>query len=126
VDRSQVAFTTDITPTLYALAGHAPLDRGTLYGQPLFTPSDLPIPTRRRESFLMSASYGPGYALLRHNGRTLYVADAVQGRDFAYEMGPDGEMARQTVTDVMRAVNRGLMREQIGQIAAEYRFVPAP
>jgi hypothetical protein len=63
--------------------------------------------------------------MLRHHGRTLYIADAVQGRDFAYEMGPDGEMARQTVTDVMRVVNRTLIREQIGDIAAEYRFSPA-
>jgi hypothetical protein len=64
--------------------------------------------------------------MLRHNGRALYLADAVQGRDFAYEMGPDGEMARQTVTDITRAVNRQLIREQIGQIASEYGFSPAP
>ena len=125
VDRSQVALSTDITPTLYALAGHQPRRRGALYGEPLFTPKDQPLPVRRRESFLLSSSYGPGYAMLRHNGRTLYIADAVQGRDFAYEMGPDGEMARQTVTDVMRAVNRTLIREQIGAIASEYRFSPA-
>jgi hypothetical protein len=41
-------------------------------------------------------------------------------------MGPDGEMARQTVTDITRAVNRQLIREQIGQIASEYGFSPAP
>jgi hypothetical protein len=64
--------------------------------------------------------------MLRHNGRALYLADAVQGRDFAYEMGPDGEMARQTVTDITRAVNRQLIREQIGQIASEYGFSAAP
>jgi hypothetical protein len=124
-DRSQVALSTDITPTLYALAGHQPRRRNSIYGEPLFVPKDQPTPVRRRESFLLSSSYGPGYAMLRHNGRTLYIADAVQGRDFAYEMGPDGEMARQTVTDVMRVVNRTLIREQIGDIAAEYRFSPA-
>jgi hypothetical protein len=124
VDRSQVALSTDITPTLYALAGQHLLDRGSLYGAPLFTPVDRPIPIRRRESFLLASSYGPGYAMLRHNGRTLYIADAVQGRDFAYEMGADGTMVRQSVTDVMRTVNRSLIREQIGEIASEYRFSP--
>jgi hypothetical protein len=124
VDRSQVALSTDITPTLYLLAGQRPVDRGSLYGVPLFTPVDRPIPVRRRESFLLSSSYGPGYAMLRHNGRTLYIADAVQGRDFAYEMGTDGKMARQTVTDVIRTVNRTLIQEQIGAIASEYRFSP--
>jgi arylsulfatase A-like enzyme len=124
-DRSQVALSTDITPTLYALAGHQPRRRNSIYGEPLFVPKDQPTPVRRRESFLLSSSYGPRDAMLRHKGRTLYIADGVQGRDFAYEMGPDGEMARQTVTDVMRVVNRTLIREQIGDIAAEYRFSPA-
>jgi hypothetical protein len=97
-----------------------------MYGVPLFTSVDEPIPIRRREAFLLSSSYGPGYAMLRHNGRTLYVADAVQGRDFAYELKPNGEMERQTVTQALRTVNRQLMLEQIGQIASEYRFSPRP
>lgn len=33
---------------------------------------------------------------------------------------------RRSVTDVMRAVNRGLIRDHIGQIASAYRFAPAP
>ena len=72
------------------------------------------------------SSYGPVYAMLRHNGRSLYIANAIEGRDVAYEMRPDGRMERMTVTDVMRTVNRGLMRDHIGRIASEYRFSPAP
>jgi len=64
--------------------------------------------------------------MLRHNGRSLYIADAVQGMDLAFEMRADGRMERQTMTDVIRTVNRRLMRDHIGQIAAEYRFTPAP
>jgi len=123
---SSVALSTDVTPTLYALAGQSPRDLGNLYGLPLFTSANRPPPVRRRESFLLSSSYGPVHAMLRHNGRSLYVADAVQGRDLAFEMRADGTMERQTVTDVMRTVNRRLMRDHIGQIAAAYRFTPAP
>lgn len=125
-DRSAVALSTDLTPTLYALAGQEPRDLGPLYGRPLFAPAGRSVPSRRRESFLLSSSYGPVHAMLRHNGRSLYVADAVQGRDFAFEMRPDGRMERLTVTDVMRTANRELMRDHIGQIAAAYRFTPAP
>jgi len=46
--------------------------------------------------------------------------------DLAFEMRADGRMERQTMTDVIRTVNRRLMRDHIGQIAAEYRFTPAP
>ncbi len=125
-DRSSIALSTDITPTLYALAGEQPRDLGVLYGRPLFTPIDQPIRSRRRESFLLSSSYGPVHAMLRHNGRSLYIADAVQGLDLAYEMQADGRMARLTMTDVIRTVNRRLMRDHIGQIASAYHFTPAP
>jgi hypothetical protein len=125
-DASRVALSTDITPTLYALAGQPPRDLGVLYGSPLFTPAGAPMPWRRRQPFLLVSSYGPVYAMLRHNGRSLYIANAIEGRDVAYEMRRDGQMERLTVTDVMRTVNRGLMRDHIGRIAAEYRFSPAP
>ncbi len=123
---SAVSLSTDITPTLYALAGQPPRHLGDLYGVPLFTQGGEAPPVRRRESFLLSSSYGPVHAMLRHNGRSLYIADAVQGRDLAFEMRADGRMERLTMTDVIRTVNRRLMRDHIGQIAAEYRFTPAP
>jgi glucan phosphoethanolaminetransferase (alkaline phosphatase superfamily) len=125
-DPSRVALSTDVTPTLYALAGQAPRHLGVLYGSPLFTPIDQPVPARRRESFLLASSYGPVYAMLRHNGRSLYIANAIEGRDVAYQMRADGRMDRLTLTDVMRTVNRSIMREHIGQIAADYRFFPPP
>ena len=125
-DPSRVTLSTDITPTLYALAGQTPRDLGVLYGSPLFTQAGEPVLLRRRQPFLLVSSYGPVYAMLRHNGRSLYIANAIEGRDVAYEMRPDGQMEQLTVTDVMRTVNRRLMRDHIGQIAAEYRFSPAP
>lgn len=125
-DPSRVALSTDITPTLYSLAGQPPANLGVLYGSPLFSPVGDPVPPRRRESFLLVSSYGPVYAMLRHNGRSLYIANAIDGRDLAYEMRADGRMERLTLTDVMRTVNRGLVRDHIGRIAAEYHFSPAP
>jgi hypothetical protein len=124
-DRSRVVLSTDITPTLYSLAGEAPRDLGSLYGDPIVNPVEDPVPTRRRESFLLSSSYGPVYAMLRHNGRSLFIADAVQGREFAYEMMPDGRFERQAVTETLRAANRHLIRQRIEEIAAEYRFRPS-
>jgi len=123
-DRSRVAFSTDLTPTLYALAGQPPARLGDLYGEPLFTPVDQPQPDRRRQAFLLASSYGPVYAMIRHNGRSLYIADAIGGEDLAFELRADGRMERLTLTGVMQSVNRRLIRDHIGQIAAEYRFSP--
>jgi hypothetical protein len=123
-DPARVALSTDITPTLFALAGEKPRDLGELYGSPLFVPAGEPVPPRRRQSFLLSSSYGPVYAMLRANGRSLYIANAIDGADFVYEMRPDGRMERLTMTDVIRTVNRQLIRDHVEMIAAEYRFSP--
>jgi hypothetical protein len=124
-NRSSVALSTDLTPTLYALAGQPPRDLGPLYGRPLFEPAG-EAAIGRPDDLLLSSSYGPVHAMLRNNGQSLYVADAVQGRDFAFELRAGDRMERVTVTDAMRAANRRLMRDQIVQIAAAYKFSPAP
>jgi hypothetical protein len=120
-DLSRVSFTTDITPTLYALLGYQPRDLGPLYGTPLFgrTPDEH---ARRRDPFLLSSSYGAVYGMLRHNGRALYIADAVEGRDYAYDLSDGGLGTRVQITEAMRALNWRLIREEVDKIAAEYKF----
>lgn len=124
-DLTRVAFTADITPTLYALLGYHPADYGPLYGSPLFgQPPD--EDRRRRDPFLLSASYGPGYGMLRHNGRFLYITDAVEGRDYAYDLADGGLGSRVEITEAMRSLNWRLIREQVAKIGAQYHFSPQP
>ena len=73
---------------------------------------------------LFASSYGPVFGLLGHNGRRLYLADAVEAREYAYELGPDGKDVRVGLTDAEREASRKAIREQIGEIAAWYRFTP--
>src|SRR5262249_28959344 len=89
-DLGPVRFSTDITPTLYALLGHPPADLGPLFGESLFVQPGTDVAARRRESFLLASSYGAVYGLLRHNGRILYTADALAGRDDAYDLTGNG------------------------------------
>lgn len=124
-DLTRVSFLTDITPTLYALLGYQPEDRGPLYGSPLFgrTPGE---GFRRRDPFLLASSYGAVYGMLRHNGRFLYIADAVEGRDYAYDLA-DGMLGnRVEITEGMRALNWGLIRQEVEKIGSEYHFTPGP
>jgi hypothetical protein len=124
-DLTRVSFTTDITPTLYALLGYEPEALGPLYGAPLFgkTPDE---DARRRDPFLLSSSYGAVYGMLRHNGRALYIADAVEGRDYAYDLSDGGLGHRVQITDAMRELNWRLIREEVARIADQYNFNPEP
>jgi hypothetical protein len=122
-DLTRVAFLTDITPTLYSLLGYRPADLGSRYGTPLFgrTPDES---WRRRDPFVLTSSYGAVYGMLRHNGRFLYIADAVEGRDYAYDLSDGGLGSRVEITEAMRTLNWTLIRREVAAIAAEYRYTP--
>jgi len=124
-DLTRVSFLTDITPTLYGLLGYQPADLGALYGSPLFskTPDES---FRRRDPFLLASSYGAVYGMLRHNGRSLYIADAVEGRDYAYDLADGNPGSRVEITEAMRALNWDLIQKEVGKIADQYHFTPEP
>ena len=124
VDPGAVALSTDLTPTFYVLAGHKPKDLGLLYGRPLFAPAGADLSARRTEPQVIASSYGAVYAVLRDNGTRLYIADGVNRRDHAYQIGADLP-GRAGVTDEERRANQTLIRQYVDEIARLYRFVPA-
>lgn len=126
-DLSAVTFSTDITPSLYALLGHNPRDLGPLFGRPLFVPPDAPPSPRRRGEFLVASSYGAVYGMLRQNGRRLYVVDAVDGRDDLFEMDDavDAPGRRLELTRAAAAAGRAAIRGQIDAIASMYGYAAA-
>jgi len=120
-DARAVSLSTDIPPPLYALLGHHPADLGPLYGRSLFFPRDHE-PPRRTEPLLIASSYGGVYAVLHDNGSRMYIADGVNGRDYAYDL--TGELpVRIGVTPANREADQQLIRTQVDDIARAYRFV---
>jgi arylsulfatase A-like enzyme len=123
-DLSRVALSADITPTLYELLGYQPADLGSLYGSPLFVARGGRLSDRRRGPVLLASSYGSVYGMLRHNGRFLYIANAIEGRDYAYDLSSNEIGERVQVTAAMRTLNWRLIREEVAKLAAQYHFTP--
>lgn len=67
---------------------------------------------RRGDDFLLASSYGAVYGMLRQDGQFLHIADAINGRDHAYDLTAGGVGRRIPVTDAMRAEERSLIRER--------------
>ena len=122
-DPGAVAFSTDITPTLYALLGYAPRDLGSLFGRPLFVDPEADLSWRHRESFLVASSYGAVYGMLRDNGQSMYVVDAVDGREYAFDLA-HAPGSRVEVTQTMTNENRRMIQEQLTALAALYQYHP--
>ena len=89
-DPAAVAFSTDITPSLYYLLGHRPIVRNELFGTPLFAAAEA---ERRRDpgaQYLLASSYAAVYGILSEGGRRLYVADSVNFENYGFDLDAAG------------------------------------
>jgi hypothetical protein len=126
VDADAVSLTTDITPTIYAALGYSPVRANRLMGRSLMDTDDRVSRDRRREPVVIAASYGPVYAVLRHNGRRLYIADAINGGDLAYERDPSGRWTQIDVSRGLRTVNQFIIRQHLDEVTRIFRVAGQP
>lgn len=121
LDPNAISFLTDITPTLYAALGYHPRAANRLMGQPLIGPDRASSAARRRGDYVAAASYSAVYAVIRRNGRCVYIVDAIKGDEYAYTRSRVGAWRSSTVTDGLRATGQRLIREHIDEIRRVYR-----
>ncbi|HUR35242.1 MAG TPA: sulfatase-like hydrolase/transferase [Vicinamibacterales bacterium] len=121
-DTGAVAMSTDITPTLYAALGYRPATDGMLAGRPLTDADAASVTARRRGSVVLAASYGAVYAVVSRNGRRLYIADAIQERDHAYQRSSLSDLAwtEVPVDQGARALGQLRIRRHIDTIGRTY------
>jgi hypothetical protein len=123
-DLDAPSFSTDITPSLYALLGYGVDQREWPLGRSLFTRSDAAAPAAEVEGAIVASSYGPVYGIIGNRGRSLYIADGVNARDYAYDIS-GLKPIRVGVTPRMRADGRTLIHDRLATLAALYRFTPS-
>ena len=92
--QAAVAFTSDITPSLYALLGHPPVRPSKIFGQSLFHTAST-APASRETSEMVASSYGSVYGALLDDARRLSIIDAISLREHVYEI--DGSAGGQPV-----------------------------
>lgn len=120
-DLGRIAFLTDITPTLLSLLGQPVPDLGPLFGSPLFVPADHQPAPRRRDSFLVMSSYGSTYGVLRRNGRSLYISDLLNWREYAYTLLPGPLDERETVSESIRRLSQAEILAHVRRVQELYR-----
>lgn len=121
-DADALAYTTDITPTLYAMLGRAPAAPAPMFGRPLFWPSGAPPPARAADGDLVASSYGSVYGWISDRGRRLYVADGVDFRDYLFELDGSPTGRSQAVGPDDRRAGQQAIRAAVEAIAAFYGF----
>lgn len=117
---TDVAFLTDVTPSLYQLLGQGPIRKEDIFGKTLFAPDAASLAASRRDDWLVAASYAPIYGIL-HRGRELYVSDAVQYREFLYDLSGGASKSVSLGANTKHAYQE-LIRQKIQAIRAFYRM----
>jgi len=122
-DAARAAFTTDLTPTLYRLLGHAPSSPGPFYGESLARDTtDAPATARDR---MIASSYGSVYGAVLRGGTMMYVADAIERREMAFSIGSGAQPGQRLDVDAaVRAEGMALIAETVQSIAKAYQFTP--
>jgi len=125
-DTKSVAFTKDITPSLYYLLGHRPIVANRIFGKPLFVESDEEQQKYFQESYVIASSYGAAYGVLSGEGRWLFVADAVKDKDYFFDLQSPSNGNLDHFTPAVRARNQELIRELIGAVNELYSLKEKP
>jgi Sulfatase len=123
-DPQQISFTLDLTPSLYYLLGHRPTVDQELFGRPLFTQTLAEQTPYLRSQYLIASSYAPVYGLLAKGGKSLFIVDAVNRRNYFFDLADDPKGLHNHVTPRIRDDNEGEIRRQIGLIQGLYHYTP--
>jgi len=123
-DTQQVSFAIDITPTLYYLLGHRPILNNELFGRPLMTVRPEEQAEYIRPYYLLASSYTPVYGILGKNGKSLFIVDAVNSKNYFYDLAEDPLGTRNHVTARLVKENEPLVRRQIEMIDNFYGWQP--
>jgi len=115
-DTQQVVFNTDITPSLYYLLGHRPILNNELFGRPIFTQTQQEQSEYLRSNYLIVSSYAPVYAILGNEGKSLFIVDAVNRKNYYYDLVQDPAGTRNHVTIPLRNQNEALIRGEVQRI----------
>jgi hypothetical protein len=123
-DTQRVAFPMDIVPSLYYLLGDRPTVQGELFGRPLFTQTREEQAASAQPYYLVASSYAPVYGILRNDGKLLSIVDAVNQKNYFYDLQDDPKGSHNHVTPKIRDESEKLIRHEIGLIDSWYDFRP--
>jgi choline-sulfatase len=117
-----IAFSNDITPSLYYLLGHRPIVRNEIFGKPLFTLTEKEQADYEKRNYMVASSYGPSYGILSDNGHSFFISDATNSKDYFFNLKDDPQGTRNLITADLRARNEKLIRHYVEAINNFYHF----
>jgi len=125
-DPQEIAFATDITPTIYYLLGHRPIQQNKFFGKPLFTETREEQSRYLQSAYLVESSYGPMYGILTRKPLQIYIDDAADYRHRFFDLSTDPTASNNLVNHEIQLRYQQQIRKEIEGVMAFYGFGNEP
>jgi arylsulfatase A-like enzyme len=121
-DPRAVAFNMDVTPSLYSLLGYRHIANDEKFGRPLFTQTPEEFRSYERDSYLVSVCYNPIYGVLRGDGKTLFIANEMDGVNQYFDLVHDPDGIVNLIDSTTRNRGQTQVREYVQDLADYYQY----
>ena len=123
-DENALSSLIDITPTLYALLGHGPIEKGLQLGRPLFAATDAELKSYPRSDLLLASDVRAAYGLVSGDGGFMYVTYDSPPQSYLYDLVKDPNATQSFFTDDARKKYEPRLIEYLQAIADFYGYKP--
>jgi phosphoglycerol transferase MdoB-like AlkP superfamily enzyme len=123
-DPDSIATLTDITPTLYYLLGHTPIEKNNLFGRPLFTATKEELNDYHRTELFLASDQRAAYGLLSDNGRFLFAAYDSPLQVSLFDLHQDPNATRNILTPAKEKQYEQRVLNYLEEIDQFYNYHP--
>lgn len=122
-DDSRVSLLTDITPSLYYLLGHKPVEVNPMFGIPIFVNHDDQWAERSKD-ILLASDVRAAYGILAENGRYLYVTYDSPAKSNLWDLKNDPNALNDILTPSLKKRYDERIIEHLHALADFYDYKP--
>ncbi len=123
-DDRQVSTLTDVTPSLYYLLGHRPIETNPLYGRPIFVETKAELEGRHPRDLFLASDVRAAYGILADNGRYLYVTYDSPAASFLFDLAHDPNAEHNILDAAQKKQYDERIIERLQGIADFYGYKP--
>jgi len=123
-DDTNLSALTDITPSLYYLLGHRPVQRGPFFGHPLFVQTKEELDSYRRDHLFLASDERAVYGLLTENGKFLYTTYDSPAQSFLFDLQRDPTALHSILTDSTKQQYDDQIIENLQSLGDFYGYKP--
>jgi arylsulfatase A-like enzyme len=123
-DDSRISVLTDITPSLYYLLGHRPVEHNPLFGRPLFAETKEELESYRRGDLFVASDVRAVYGILAENGRYLYMTYDSPPNSLLFDLARDPNAEHSILTDTLKKHYDEQIIQQLQAVGDLYGYKP--